>query len=391
VREGTIWRVLFAVAALVAVAALGPCAWAAEPVEAGPGAAAPGELTRVYAQILRDPTNSALNLYYAKLAEETGKLRWALSAYERVLVNDPGNAEALAGLQRVRRRLQPDTTQFVAELGAIGETNPRYLPSGARAEVQGLATLAMRDERTLADVRWRTTAAAYGLVHSNERDLDYGYFGAATGPVLDFIPGVLFHPALGGAATYFDGRFFYSEAAAMATFEDNWQGLYRAVRFRGAFREYDSFWPSRRGFYADAVGKFSFRLTAQDLLIVSPWVRWSDINGSVVTTPLLIDVEPGAYIEGGGKFELYHGVFEWLLLGANVTLYERFYRSDIVGSLTERRHDFVVIPGAAVVFPNLLGFHRDLRLEYKFQRDFSNDPTIRFNDHIVAATVAARF
>jgi hypothetical protein len=308
-----------------------------------------------------------------------------------VLVNDPGNVEAQAGLQRVRRRLQPSATQFTAELGAIGETNPRYLPSGARAEAQGLATLAMRDERTIADVRWRTTAAAYGLLHSNENDLDYGYVGAATGPVLDLAPRLLFHPALGGAASYLDGRFFYGEAAAMATFEDYLEGLYRGVRFRVAYRDYDSFWPSQRGFYADAVGKFSIRLTPEDLLIVSPWVRWSDIKGSVVLTPLLIDVDPGAYIEGGGKFELYHRLFEWLVVGPNLTLIERSYRSDIVGSLTERRHDFLVIPGGAAVFPNLLGFHRDLRLEYKFQRDFSNDPTIRFKDHILAATVAARF
>jgi hypothetical protein len=50
-----------------------------------------------------------------------------------------------------------------------------------------------------------------------------------------------------------------------------------------------------------------------------------------------------------------------------------------------------VIPGAAIVFPNLFAYNRDLRLEYKFQHDQSNDPTARFNDHIVAATVAARF
>jgi len=73
------------------------------------------------------------------------------------------------------------------------------------------------------------------------------------------------------------------------------------------------------------------------------------------------------------------------------TLIDRAYRSNIVGSLTERRHDFLVIPGAAVVFPNLFAYHRDLRIEYKFQHDSSNDPTERFNDHIVAATVAARF
>ncbi len=384
-------RVLFAIAALVAAALLGASARAAEPVAAGVDPGAPAELARIYAQILRDPTNSQLNLRYAELAEASGKLRWALAAYERVLVNDPGNVEAQAGLQRVRRRLQPDSTQFTAELGVIGETNPRNLPSAARAEAQGLASLGMRDERTIADVRWRTTAAAYGLLHSNEHELNYGYVGAATGPVLDVAPGLVFHPALGGAATVFDGRFFYGEAAAMATFEDTFQGLYSAVRFRGAFRDYDSFFPSQRGFYADAVGKFAIRLTPKDLLIVSPWVRWSDIRGSVVLTPLLIDVQPGAYIEGGGKFELYHGLFEWLVIGANVTLIERAYRSDIVGSLTERRRDFLVIPGAAVVFPNLFAYRRDLRIEYKFQHDHSNDPTQSFNDHIVAATVAARF
>ena len=161
-------RVLFAIAALVAAALLGASARAAEPVAAGVDPGAPAELARIYAQILRDPTNSQLNLRYAELAEASGKLRWALAAYERVLVNDPGNVEAQAGLQRVRRRLQPDSTQFTAELGVIGETSPRNLPSGARAEAQGLASLGMRDERTIADVRWRTTAAAYGLLHSNE-------------------------------------------------------------------------------------------------------------------------------------------------------------------------------------------------------------------------------
>ena len=199
------------------------------------------------------------------------------------------------------------------------------------------------------------------------------------------------HPALGGAATYLDGHLLYGEGAAMATFEDYVQGLYQGVRFRVAYRDYDSFWPSQRGVYADAVGKFSVRLTPEDLVIISPWLRWSDIKGSVVLTPLLIDVEPGRYLEVAGKLELYHRFFDWLVAGPNVTLIDRMYRSDIVGSLTERRHDFLVIPGAAIVLPNALGFHRDFRVEYKFQRDFSNDQTIRFSDHIVAATVAARF
>jgi len=75
-------RVLFAIATLIAAMLVGSPVGAAEPVEPGPGPGAQAELTRVYAQILRDPTNSQLNLRYAELAEASGKLRWALAAYD---------------------------------------------------------------------------------------------------------------------------------------------------------------------------------------------------------------------------------------------------------------------------------------------------------------------
>lgn len=76
------------------------------------------ELRQLYAQILRDPTNSELNFRYAQLAEQRGEIRKALSAYERILLNDPDNPDVRRALQRIRRALQPDTTQFFAELGA---------------------------------------------------------------------------------------------------------------------------------------------------------------------------------------------------------------------------------------------------------------------------------
>ena len=63
----------------------------------------------------------------------------------------------------------------------------------------------------------------------------------------------------------------------------------------------------------------------------------------------------------------------------------------MLGDPTERRRDFLVIPGAAIVFPNLFAYHSDLRIEYKFQHDHSTDPNFSFSDHIVAATVATRF
>ncbi len=377
-------RALWAAALAAIVASFGSPAHA---IDAGTS----DELTRVYARIMRDPTNSELNLRYAQLAEARGELRKSLAAYERVLVNDPGNVEAQSGLQRIRRKLQPNTTQFTVEFGMLGESNPRYLPSGARGELQGVGALRLWDERTLGDIRWRTTASAFGLVHERENDLNYGHVGAMTGPVLDLGSGLTVHPALGGSAAAFDHHFFYSEGAASITFEDRFQGLYSALRVRAAYRDYDDFFPSTHGAYVDALGKFSIPLTPMDVFIISPWVRWSDIKGDTVVAPLLIDVEPGAYIEGGSRFDVYHQFFEWLLIGVNVTVFDRVYRAAVLGDPTERRRDFLVIPGAAIVFPNLFGYHSDLRIEYKFQHDHSTDPNFSFSDHIVAAKVATRF
>src|SRR5438270_2432689 len=87
------------------------------------------ELTALYRQILATPTDTALNLRYAALAEQLGFRRKALTAYERILTYDPDNKEAQAGIDRIRRRLQPNETQFTFEFGGAFESNPAYSPT----------------------------------------------------------------------------------------------------------------------------------------------------------------------------------------------------------------------------------------------------------------------
>jgi hypothetical protein len=57
----------------------------------------------------------------------------------------------------------------------------------------------------------------------------------------------------------------------------------------------------------------------------------------------------------------------------------------------EKRRDTIFSPGASLTFPNLFAYQSDLRLEYRYLMDRSNDPTKSFNDHIVTASVIARF
>jgi hypothetical protein len=365
--------------------------------------AAPDELARVYARVLKNPADSEASLQYARLAEQMGKLRWALAAYERVTVNDPGNAEAQRGLARVRRMLQPETTTFFAELGGAWESNPRYTnfnPANLRtprSEFQGYGSLQMRDERVLFDTRWRTDTTIAGLFHQNEGDLDYGYAGGTTGPVIDLWSDTSLHLGAGGGASILRHQFFYSEAVANATLEKYWNGAVQTLQFRGGYRGYDDAFPVTHGFYGDVRAKLSFpdALMEGNLLVLSPWFRWSGINGTAIGV-LLNDLQPGQYVEFGGRAELVRPIMNGVVFGPTFTAFARNYRSDVVpGTSNDRRHDVVAGPGAILWIPGLFrdwtGVQTAFKAEYQYYRDNSTDPTRSFNDHLVTSSFVLRF
>ena len=349
------------------------------------------ELDALNAQILQHPQDTELNLRFARAAEAAGVLRWALSAYERVTVNDPGNAEAQAGLQRIRRKLQPDISQVTVALGSAVETNPRYYLGPKRTEIEGLASAIVYDERAIRDMRWRTTGAVTGRLYDKSHDLDYGAASLDTGPVLDILPGWALVPAIGGTASYYDHHFYYGEGAVSATFEGATQGAFRSLQLRTAYRSYDKFFATSGGFYTEARGRLAYPnlLGSGSVVILSPWVRYSDLSGTVISP--ISELQPGAYVELAGKIEAYKGVTDWLVLGAELTAIDRRYRTDTVPDTGGKRHDNLLIPGASFLFPHVLSYRTDVRITYNYIRDNSNDSSKDFDDHVVTATLVYRF
>ena len=355
------------------------------------GAVSP-QLDALYVEVLQHPGNSDLNLRFAREAEAAGVLRWALSAYERVTINDPGNAEAQAGLQRVRRKLQPDTSQVTLEAGGGYESNPRYYLGPRRNEGVGLASAILFDERAISGMRWRTTGAVTGLFYSQSNDLDYANAALNTGPVVDLFPGWAVVPAIGGSAAYYDHHFYYGEGALTATFEGASQGAFKSFQVKTAYRSYDEFFPSANGFYTEGRARFAFPnlLGSSSVLILSPWVLYSDLSGTVLS-PVLGDVQPGAYVEAAGKAEVYKGVVDGVVVGGNITAIDRRYRADTVPATGNKRIDVLWIPGASLLFPHLFSFQTDLRFDYRYIWDRSNDSSKSFTDHVVTGTLIYRF
>jgi hypothetical protein len=80
-----------------------------------------------------------------------------------------------------------------------------------------------------------------------------------------------------------------------------------------------------------------------------------------------------------------------MAFGVNVAISQRNYRTDIVVATGEGREDTIFSPGASLTFPNLFAYQTDLRFDYRYLMDHSNDVTKRFNDHIVTASIISRF
>ncbi len=70
-----------------------------------PGVAWADEYDSVFERLLFSPSDPALNIRYAELAEANGELRKALGAYERVLAQDPYNSQVLSKYRRVKNLL----------------------------------------------------------------------------------------------------------------------------------------------------------------------------------------------------------------------------------------------------------------------------------------------
>jgi hypothetical protein len=54
------------------------------------------------------------------------------------------------------------------------------------------------------------------------------------------------------------------------------------------------------------------------------------------------------------------------------------------------RHDTMVSPGAALIVTNVFGAQTDLRFDYHYQWNTSNDPLHTWDNHVVTAAFVVR-
>ena len=359
------------------------------------GDARADQLERLFAQILRDPHNIELNLRYARLAEARDEERKALAAYERVLEADPSNREASQALHRIGINLIPVETTGRVELGARYETNARQLPKGAgrNDDFAGFAKLYLNDRRPLLNHEWRSDFFGYADLHGQETDIDYWLARFHTGPVFQLSGDATLQIAPGGAVSFLDGEWYYAEPALRLTFQNLFGGLLTRLDIRGAYRGINSDANASEGIALDIIGRNVSRelLTETDLLILQPFFRYRESDSDPAGPfGILNTFALGDYIEAGGQVQYFIQPFEDVRVGGKFLGYYRDYEQDIRLGFVER-YDYFISPGAEILFRNVVCEGCDVKADYRFEQNFSNDDSEDYSNHVVGLSGIKRF
>lgn len=361
---------------------------------AGPATRA-DKLDALFAQIVLDPGNVELNFEYAQAALDQGDQGKALAAYERIIDADPTNQEAADALRRLKIGLIAVSTHGHIEIGGRYETNVRQQPKSAGREDDfvGFAKLSLNDRRPLFQQDWRTDVFGYADLHDQTSEINYWFARMHTGPTFELMGDATVQIAPGGSVSFLDGDWYYMEPALRVTFENLFGGLLSRLDVRGGYRDINDDFGASMGYALDVVARNVNRdvFTDTDLLVLQPFFRWRDSDNQPAGQPVPLNTFVlGDYVEAGGQLLYYIQPAEQLRIGVKFLAHYRDYEQDIrLGTVP--RHDYFISPGAEVMFRNVVCTGCDLRLDYRYERNFSNDDTEDFFNHVLSVSGIKRF
>jgi hypothetical protein len=353
------------------------------------GAAQPEELSDLNQQVLDNPQDVDLNLRYAHAAEAAGKPRLALAAYERILINDPSNAEARRGYERIRRTIEPAYTVTRLEAGVRWDSNPLNTEIDEEDAVTGFVHAMLVDERALGGRRWRSILNAQAEYTPDIDQLNYGYLGAQTGPIFYMGPHTALLPAVGASVSSLDGDLYFAEGNAGFTVEGRTDNFSYWWRLRAGWRDYGEDFAQNHGPYAELIAGVTAPdfLSEKGTLVVVPWLRWSDIEGSKFD--FFDEFAPGQYTEYGADIEYRHRLTDHFTILLGVRARQRDFDVTTVGP--NNREDTYVAPELGVSLQNILPCSCDLSARYTHRENDSNDAAADYEADQVALSLVARF
>jgi hypothetical protein len=363
-----------------------------------------------FERLLQNPNEIAANLDYAQSLQAAGRTDEARQIYRKVLNLDPNNVTATAALAALGGGAPfPSSgaqTDYTLRLGGAYETNSARRPPNFRGFVDEIISgeFTINDTRRLGDLTLQSNLDIYSNAHNRYSPGDISYFSLDTGPLFDLDVAGKLRVAIGGEYVL-QGR-----SPIPANGDHN-----RQFEFDSGNLIFNWFPPGKMPLQSVnlLVGYDNFRNSASfrngvvmRLTAPSVFEEVLPIHTQLVVTPGFIYNgadqpnipvrQPAHYNELNVDFLTLTPVVEHQLGAERVVVKfgvfadAQFYDSRDPG-LPHTRQDFRVIPLAGIRLVRFLSTPVQLDLDYRYDRNFSNDFAQRFVDHIFSLTATLRF
>ena len=378
-----------------------------------------GDNLSQFEALLQDPDAIAANLSYAASLQVDGQTAQARQVYLKVLSLDPNNAIAKAALAASAPGTTPTVgyaalggaqTDYTLRFGLGYESNSARLPPvypGGYADGLGFAEFTVNDTRRLGDVTLQSNFDVFANAHVRYTPGDIGYVTLDSGPVFDLGNTGKLRIAIGGEYVLEGQSPTPSGGAHIPQFEFNAGNIVlnwfpaRAQELQSVnlLVGYDNFSGGPDAYRSGVVMHLTAPFVFDDVpavthtqLIVTPGFVYNGANQPNVVPAL----QPAHYEEGDLDVLTLTPLAEHQLGAERVAgklgiFADTQYYDSHDPIPTNDRQDIQLIPVVGVRLVGFLWPRVLLDLDYRYDRNFSNDAAQRFADHIVSLMATVRF
>lgn len=374
-----------------------------------------------FESLLQNPNGIGANLSYAATLQVAGRTAEARQVYLKVLSLDPNNPIAKAALAASASVAAPTPvaagvqtaapqTDYTLRIGGAYESNSARLPPSIGfqpfSDAVGFAEFTVNDTRQLGGITLQSNFDVYSDAHSRYSPGDISYVTADTGPVFDLAASGKLRVAVGGEYVLQGQSPIPADGAHIRQFEFdagnmifNWfPARAQALQSVNLLVGYNNFRKSD-GYRSGVVMRMTAPLVFDELLpathtqlIVTPGFVYNGANQPNIVPAL----QPAHYAEPDLDVLTLTPLADHQLGAERVVgklgvfADAQFYDShDPIP--TNDRQDFRLVPLAGLRLVGFLWPRVQLDLDYRYDRNFSNDAAQRFEDHIVSLTATIRF
>jgi hypothetical protein len=356
----------------------------------------------LFEDLVRNPDDVRANLAYARALEADGRIEEARRIYQKILTLRPNDPSASAALASLSQAAPPAQTDYTFRTGGAIETNAARLPSNSQPffDTLGFAEFTVNDLRQVGDIKLQSNIDIFANIYN--RSFYPGrisYFAIDSGPLFDLNGQGKLRTAIGGQYVFqgpspideFETQFYAGNVIFNYLPPGNTalQSVNLLVGYNHFFEE--------SSFRSGPVIRLTAPILADELLPASSILLVTPgyvLNGAGLPTEA--PLRPAHYNETNLDFITLTPIAENQLESRRVLgILGLFLAGDLYNGHspgeTNNRRDLRVIPRVGLRLINFAHTPLQLDLDYRYDRNFSNEFAESYNDSIFSLTLTYHF